>query len=104
MQSFNEWKENNPLKQFLQNRLDGAKKITTQAAAKGGDARLTAWHFQAKLPVYEELLKFKGNIKKHCQTQYKALARRLANLTMNEKDFQSLMGRMEVYGEVYLKG
>lgn len=103
MQSFNEWKEKkDPLKQFLQNRLEGARKIATQAASRGGDARLTAWHFQAKLPVYEELLKYKGDIKKYCKSQYETISRRLNNLTMNERDFQAWMGRMEVYGEVYL--
>ena len=39
---------------FVNNRMNGAAKITQNAKEKGGDALLTYHHFVVKLPYYEK--------------------------------------------------
>ena len=42
---------------FVNNRMNGAAKITQNAKEKGGDALLTYHHFVVKLPYYEKAKK-----------------------------------------------
>lgn len=88
---------------FLQDRLKGATKIATEAAAKSGTAELTAWHFRAKLPEYRHLIRMvkeKGPVKGYCQQRFKYLTSKLKSKKVGQKEYQQLTGQLEVYGEV----
>lgn len=89
---------------FVDKRKAGAAEIAQKAAAKGGYAELTAWHFKAKAPAYKEALKA---IKKDepiafFESKFRELLSKLHS-SMNQKQFQKLMGELEVWGEVMIQ-
>jgi hypothetical protein len=90
--------------EFSEHRLDGATTITNNAEEKGGDALLTYHHFKVKLPYYEQAIGGKFN-SKIAETQYKDLVDELATggLDFEQIEFQELMGRIEVLGELLIK-
>lgn len=95
-------------KDFIQNRLQGASKIAANAEEKGGDALLTYHHFQVKLPYYQQAADGDFN-PKLAQTHYEDLIRYLYEKTgnngiqINQIEFQELMGKIEVVGELLIK-
>jgi hypothetical protein len=99
------------LKQFLDKRAAGAAKIAHSSKEKGGFATLTAIHFAAKAKPYAEAEKMENDPNKDCDTcnaHYKKMAEeihaKLANLDkLSQKEFQALMGELEVWGEVYIR-
>ena len=99
------------LVQFLDKRLAGAEKIANSSEHKGGFATLTAIHYEAKLKPYKECGKMEKSPDKDCDitnAHYKKMAEelhaKLADLDkLTQKEFQSLMGELEVYGEVYIR-
>jgi chorismate mutase len=102
MQSYNEWSNN--LLDFLEKRLEGAKKVAEQARSKGGYAKLTAWHFEAKLPEYEKLIelakdKSDKEVKNKARTEFNNYVNKVRSAS-SEKAFQEISGKLEVYGEV----
>jgi hypothetical protein len=90
--------------EFSEHRLDGATTITNNAEEKGGDALLTYHHFKVKLPYYEQAVSGKFN-SKIAETQYKDLVDELATggLDFEQIEFQELMGKIEVLGELLIK-
>ena len=91
---------------FLKARQAGAVKIHKAAAAKGGPATLTAQHFKAKAVPYKIALEHASD--EHRDKVYAEHAERcLKQLkswkTMTQRDFQTIMGELEVWGEVYIK-
>jgi hypothetical protein len=90
--------------QFCEDRKKGAAKIAQDARSKGGPAQLTAWHFAAKLPEYDECIKAirAGKSPSHFQQQEVRLIHQLTSIR-NQRTFQEVMGRAEVYGEVFIK-
>ena len=87
---------------FADNRLGGATKIAQTAKEKGGDALLTYHHFAVKLPYYEKASK--GELdeveaKKEFDKTLKSIS-----LDMTQTEFQTEMGRLEVLGELLIKG
>lgn len=96
-------KSNEDLK-FCEEREKGASKIAKDAAAKGGYAKLTAWHFEAKHPEYE--LCQKAIDQKKSASYFKDQMVKYLNEargTSDQKRFQVAMGKAEVWGEVYHK-
>jgi len=99
------------LKQFLEKRAGGAAKIAHSAKEKGGFSTLTAIHFAAKAKPYKDCEKMENDPNKDwdaCNTHYKKMAKelhaKLADLDkLSQKEFQALMGELEVYGEVYIR-
>jgi hypothetical protein len=99
------------LKQFLAKRLSGAIKIADSSQHKGGFATLTAIHYKAKLKPYRDAEKMEKNPNMDCDkcnAHYKKMAKqlhaKLADLDkLSQREFQSLMGELEVYGEVYIR-
>jgi len=97
--------------QFLDKRLAGAEKIANSSEHKGGFATLTAIHYKAKLKPYKECSKMEKSKNKNSETakaHYKKMAKdiytKLADLDkLSQKEFQALMGELEVYGEVYIR-
>lgn len=89
---------------FAEKRLGGATKIADNAKEKGGPAMLTYHHFVVKLPYYKDAAEGKFNmaasIKEfdHCVN---TLAKKMDN--MEQVEFQKLMGRIEVLGELIIK-
>jgi len=104
MQYFHEYvnRKQDDLVKFCEDRKKGASKIATEARAKGGAAQLTAWHFAAKLPEYDECIKAIKNGKSAEYFKQKMLKHmRNASTVGNQKKFQELLGKAEVYGEIY---
>jgi gas vesicle protein len=94
------------LKTFIEKRKSGADKIRKSAEAKGGPAKLTAIHFAAKEKPYNHAIEL--STKEKCSEVLKQkgneLASKLKNWhTMSQKEFQTVMGQLEAYGEVYIK-
>ncbi len=91
------------LETFLQKRKAGAAKLAKQAALKGGYSTLTADHFKAKAKPYENCIKHLGD-KKVVKDQIKMLLQKLKSWdSMTQKEFQKVMGELEVYGEVAIQ-
>ena len=90
--------------EFAEHRLDGATTITHNAEEKGGDALLTYHHFKVKLPFYEEATDGKFNPDR-AQAHYEDLIEELFNRGINfeQIEFQEIMGKIEVLGELLIK-
>ena len=94
------------LNEFLVKRLEGARKIEKQTAEKGGYSTLTAIHYKAKLKPYMESEKWskRANKEEHYKTKAKEVYAKLRDLDkLSQKEFQALMGELEVWGEVYIR-
>jgi gas vesicle protein len=91
------------LQEFLHKRLAGAEKIQKAAASKGGYSTLTAIHFKAKFKPYKECIKH-TNDTDWVQTRANECLEKLKNWKdMSQREFQSVMGELEAYGEVYIR-
>jgi hypothetical protein len=93
--------------EFLKNRRNGAKESAQKAKEKGGDAMLSYYHFAAKDRPYGEVTQAVKNqgidaAIKLCKNEYKRLMRD-CDLDMSQKDYQAIVGRIEVFGECYIR-
>lgn len=90
--------------EFAERRLEGATTISNNAEQKGGDALLTHHHFMVKLPFYEEVTDGKFNPNKS-KAHYEDLIEELFNRGVNfeQIEFQELLGKIEVLGELLIK-
>ncbi len=86
--------------EFFEKRRKGAVKIAGEAKIKGGPSILTYWHFSAKSAPYNEVLAAikRDENEKWFKAKCNELIRKL-NSNMKQKEFQKLMGQLEVYGE-----
>ena len=94
-------------KEFAENRLAGATKISKAAKEKGGDALLTYHHFHVKLPYYQKRVDGKLDMKK-VKKEYDELLTDLYEATRNSMNisqvaFQELVGKIEVLGELLIE-
>ena len=97
--------------QFLIKRAAGAAKLENSSREKGGFATLTAIHYAAKAKPYAESKKLETEYKDDHDAVneiYKQKAEevyaKLKDLDrLSQKEFQSLMGELEVWGEVYIR-
>lgn len=95
------------LEEFYSKRHEGAKKIAAAADEKGGAALLTRDHFRVKLPYYNKAKEGNFDADK-AKKEYIDLCSRLHSM-MNKieeadmKEFQELVGRIEVLGELLIK-
>lgn len=93
--------------EFSEHRLDGATTITNNAEQKGGDALLTYHHFKVKLPYYEQAVDGKFNTtraKAHYEDLIDELVEKTGNgMNIEQIEFQELMGKIEVLGELLIK-
>lgn len=95
-------------KNFAKNRLSGAEKIADNAKEKGGDSMLTYHHFNVKLPYYEKASKGQLDLKK-VHEEYVSLVAQLAKATgegsinMSQIEFQKIVGKIEVLGELCIE-
>jgi hypothetical protein len=92
--------------EFSKKRLDGATKITNNAKEKGGAAMLTFHHFTVKLPYYKKASEGNLDLEKS-KEEFKSFLSELCKLTedveMKQIDFQKLVGKIEVLGELIIK-
>ena len=96
---------------FLDKRLAGAEKLAVSTKAKGGYSTLTAIHYAAKAKPYAECIKLNSQHKEDQEKVnelYKQKAEdvysKLSDLdSLSQKEFQALMGELEVWGEVYIR-
>jgi len=89
--------------EFLDKRAAGAAKLAAASKKKGGYALPTAIHFAAKARPYAECVKHKDDeeyIKKKAEECFKKLSKWDE---MSQREFQAVMGELEVYGEVYIR-
>jgi hypothetical protein len=92
--------------EFLNKRKAGAEKLEAQTRKKGGYSLLTAIHYAAKEKPYADCLKWedKKGKEKHFKEKAEEIYKKLADLdSLTQREFQDLMGRLEVYGEVYIR-
>lgn len=91
---------------FAGKRLDGATKISNDAKEKGGPALLTYHHFVVKLPYYKKAKNGQLDIEL-AKMEYKKLMGQLCSITdstnMEQIEFQELVGKIEVLGELIIK-
>ena len=91
---------------FLTKRAAGAAKIAHSAKEKGGFSTLTAIHFAAKAKPYAESEKWhdKEGKNEYFKDRAKEVYEKLKDLdSLSQKQFQALMGELEVWGEVYIR-
>lgn len=89
---------------FAEKRMGGAEKIANNAKEKGGPSMLTYHHFVVKLPYYKDAAEGKFNFAaavKEFDSCVNTLAQKMEN--MEQVEFQKLMGRIEVLGELIIK-
>lgn len=85
---------------FVNNRMNGAAKITQNAKEKGGDALLTYHHFVVKLPYYEKAKNGEMDIDVAKKEWWDTFGK--ISLDMSQDEFQTEMGRLEVLGELII--
>jgi sarcosine oxidase delta subunit len=91
---------------FLTKRAAGAAKIAHSTKEKGGLSLLTSIHFAAKAKPYAESEKWhnKEGKNEHFKAKAKEVYEKLKDLdSLSQKQFQALMGELEVWGEVYIR-
>lgn len=91
---------------FVTKRAAGAKKIEEGARKKGKYSILTAYHFAGKVKPYAKALKLaKSEDKDKVMLEsYKEVYSKLKNVKeLSQKEFQTLTGELEVWGEVFLQ-
>jgi hypothetical protein len=101
----NESKEE--IESFANTREAGAEKIVDNAKEKGGLALLTWHHFKVKLPYYKKAAAGKFDLAK-AKDEYKDLLEKLylatkTDMDINQVDFQELVGKIEVLGELIIQ-
>ena len=91
--------------EFAGIRLKGATKIANGAKEKGGPSMLTYHHFVVKLPYYKGASEGKFDME-GSKKEYKELLDRLCKLDeveIGQVEFQKLVGKIEVLGELIIK-
>ncbi len=96
--------ESSKLEEFAETRFNGAQKIANTAKEMGGPAMLTYHHFVVKLPYYKKAADGKLDMDK-TKKEYTELVNKLqkAGTNINQVEFQRLVGKIEVLGELIIK-
>lgn len=98
--------ETEAFEEFSTTRQKGAEKIANTAKEKGGFSLLTYNHFIVKLPYYERAKK--GNFDpEKAKEEYQKLLDQLVeaskDVDISQTNFQKLVGKIEVLGELIIK-
>lgn len=92
--------------EFASKRFSGAEKIANNAKEKGGTSMLTYHHFIVKLPYYKKAAEGKFDLEQ-TKSELKEHLDRLCGLSkdvnIGQVDFQKLVGKIEVLGELIIK-
>lgn len=97
----------NKIEDFAETREAGAEKIADNAKKKGGLAMLTYHHFVVKLPYYKKAAEGKLDFEQ-AKKEYHELLEKLykatkGDLNIQQVEFQKLVGKIEVLGELIIK-
>jgi hypothetical protein len=92
---------------FAETRMGGAEKISNNAHEKGGLSLLTWHHFKVKLPYYKKASEGKLDVEK-MKSEYKELLEKFykstkGDMNITQIQFQELLGKLEVLGELIIK-
>lgn len=87
---------------FAEKRAMGAQKIADNAKERGGLAMLTYNHFIVKLPYYKKAATYKMGYEDICK-EYEKFVKELTKGGFTQTEFQKLMGKIEVLGELKLE-
>jgi len=92
-------------KEFVNQRYQGAKKITNQTRDKSDATSLSYKHFNAKLPQYRRAITDLGNKRdpKWLKSEFTRLKSKLNLDKLSQEEFQKITGELEVVGELYIK-
>jgi hypothetical protein len=101
VKGINEDKSKDVFDEFADKRMGGAEKIADNAKEKGGLSMLTYHHFVVKLPYYKEASE--GNFDMEDAKKEFTKTLKSISLNMNQTDFQTEVGRLEVLGELIIK-
>ena len=82
-------------------RMGGASKIANSAKEKGGPSMLTYHHFIVKLPYYKKASEGKFDVDE-AKKEFNECVKQLTD-NMPQIEFQKLMGKIEVLGELIIK-
>lgn len=93
----------NELQNFAASRLKGAKQIATDSKAKGGNSLLTYDHYRVKLPYYEQASQGLLNIDEAKAIYRDCIFELYINDNLSQQDFQRLVGKIEVLGELIIQ-
>ena len=93
--------ESKSFDEFAIKRMGGAEKIANNAKEKGGPSMLTYHHFVVKLPYYKKAGDGEFNMEESRKEFDKKL--KSISLDMNQTEFQTEVGRLEVLGELIIK-
>jgi len=93
--------ESKSFDEFAIKRMGGAEKIANNAKEKGGPSMLTYHHFVVKLPYYKKAGDGEFNMEESRKEFDKTL--KSISLDMNQTEFQTEVGRLEVLGELIIK-
>lgn len=96
--------ESPKLEEFADKRFNGAEKIANNAKEKGGPAMLTYHHFVVKLPYYKKAANGKLDMDS-AKKEFTDLVDKLhkSGTDIKQVDFQKLVGKIEVLGELIIK-
>lgn len=89
--------------EFAGTRLKGATKIADGAKEKGGASMLTYYHFNVKLPYYKKASEGKFDLEKSKKEYEEHLDKLCSMDKLSQIEFQKLVGRIEVLGELIIK-
>lgn len=94
--------------EFDESRLMGATKIADNAKERGGNAMLTYNHFIVKLPYYKNAKNgWSAEDRNRAIKEYNELVEDLVStktdLRIDQIEFQKLVGKIEVLGELIIK-
>lgn len=99
--------ETKSFEEFAEKRRAGAEKIANNAKEKGGPAMLTYHHFIVKLPYYKKANEGKFDVEEGVK-EYGELLEKLKkagkDVDLGMTEFQKLVGKLEVLGELIIKG
>jgi len=97
--------DNTEFNSFIENRLSGVEKIADSAKEKGGDALLTYEHFNVKIPYYKKASKEfnKQSTYEELKTKIDKLKSKVEDMSIEQTNFQRLVGEIEVLGELLIK-
>jgi hypothetical protein len=88
--------------EFAITRGKGAAKIASTAEEKGGLALLTWHHFKVKAPYYKKAEE--GKFDKEVAIKEFEKTLKSISLSMTQTQFQREVGRLEVLGELLIRG
>jgi hypothetical protein len=97
---------NDSFEDFSEKRGEGAAKIAENAKEKGGLSILTYHHFEVKAPYYKKAEEGQFNYNEsmlELNLLIGELNEGVKNMTIEQIEFQKLLGKIEVLGELLIE-